>query len=401
MTAGVAPVWLPVPDDHDVATGLAAAFAERFGGPAEGVWAAPGRVNVIGEHTDYNQGLCLPMALEHRTYAAVRRRDDDTVRVASLQQEESWEGTLADVGPQQPRGWQAYPLGVLWALRHRGIELPGFDVLVDGRVPLGSGLSSSAALECAVAVAVADLVPAVAALSRSALAQACVDAENIVAGASTGGLDQTIALRGAAGHAMLLDCRDFGVQQVPWGVGGQGWVLLVIDTRAPHALVDGQYAARRASCEQAAKVLGLGSLGEIDIAELDDALGRLEPDDVLVRRTRHVVTEIERVRQAAAALRAGDVELLGRLMTASHASLRDDYEVSCAELDTAVEAATSAGAAGARMTGGGFGGSAIALVRHEDADTVATAVARAFSEQGWEPPHVLEASPSGPATRIC
>jgi galactokinase len=204
-------VWLPAPDDDAVAKGLTTAFAERFGVHAEGVWAAPGRVNVIGEHTDYNQGLCLPMALEHRTYAAVRRRDDDTIRVASLQQEHAWQGSLADVGPRQPQGWQAYPLGVLWALDQRGLDLPGFDVLVDGRVPLGSGLSSSAALECAVAVAVADLVPEVGALPRPALAQACVDAENVVAGASTGGLDQTIALRGVAGHAMLLDCRDFGV----------------------------------------------------------------------------------------------------------------------------------------------------------------------------------------------
>jgi galactokinase len=394
-------VWLPAPDDHDVATGLAAAFAERFGVPAEGVWAAPGRVNVIGEHTDYNQGLCLPMALEHRTYAAVRRRDDDTIRVASLQQERAWEGTLADVGPRQPQGWQAYPLGVLWALSQRGIELAGFDVLVDGRVPLGSGLSSSAALECSVAVAVADLVPDVGTLSRAELARACVDAENVVAGASTGGLDQTIALRGAAGHAMLLDCRDFGIEQVPWRVGAQGWVLLVIDTRAPHALVDGQYAARRASCEKAAAALGLGSLREVDLTDLDAALASLEPDELLVRRTRHVVTEIERVREAADALRSGDVVELGRLMAASHASLRDDYEVSCAELDAAVEAATAAGAAGARMTGGGFGGSAIALVRHADAEAVAAAVAQTFSERGWTPPHVLEASPSGAAGRIC
>ena len=396
MTAAV---WLPAPDSAQVAPTLVEAFTQRFGAPPSGVWAAPGRVNLIGEHTDYNQGLCLPMALPHRTYAAVRPRTDRLVRVASLQQEDGWAGTLDDVGPGRPEGWAAYVVGVLWALHGQGIDLPGVDVVVDGHVPLGSGLSSSAALECSVAVALADLVPPVAALEVTDLAAACVTAENVVAGASTGGLDQTAALRAREGHAMLLDCRDFTVEHVPWSVGADGWTVLVVDTRAPHALVDGQYAARRRSCEEAAARLGVPSLRDVAVSDLSSALEHLAPDDVLVRRTRHVVTEIERVREAAGALRFADVTALGSLMTASHVSLRDDYEVSCAELDVVVDTALGCGAAGARMTGGGFGGSAIALVRHDEAARVADAVAGAFEARGWRPPQVLEAVPSGPAGR--
>ncbi len=391
--------WLPVPDESTVTHGLEDAFAERFGESPEGVWSAPGRVNLIGEHTDYNQGLCLPLALPHRTYVAARRRPDPVIRVSSLQDDRAWEGTLDDVGPGHPPGWTAYVLGVMWALRRRGLHVPGLDLLVDGHVPVGSGLSSSAALSCSAAVALADLVPGADRLTREELAADCVLAENVVAGARTGGLDQTIALRGSAGHVLLLDCRDFGITPVPWTVTASGWTLLVVDTRAPHALVDGQYAARRLGCEQAAAALGVGSLRDVDAGRLDDALGRLD-DEVLVRRTRHVVTEIERVRQAAAALRAGDVESLGRLMTASHGSLRDDFEVSSPELDLVVEVALGCGAAGARMTGGGFGGSAIALVPRGSMGEVADAVAEAFAGRGWAAPHVLEGIPSGAASRV-
>jgi galactokinase len=382
-----------------VAGALASAFTERFGGTPSGVWAAPGRVNLIGEHTDYNEGLCLPLALPHRTYAAVRLRADGTCRLASLQQEAWFEGRLEDLGPGRPPGWPAYAAGVLWALRERGVPVPGVDALVDGHVPLGSGLSSSAALECSVAAALADLVPEVGTLPLADLAAACVDAENVVAGADTGGLDQTCALRAEPGHAMLLDCRDFTVEHVPWRIGDAGWTVLVVDTRAPHALVDGAYAERRRSCEQAAAALGVPSLRQVAVDGLGPALRRLD-DPVLVRRVRHVVTEIDRVRQAADALRAADADSLGALMTASHTSLRDDYEVSCPELDAVVEASLQAGAAGARMTGGGFGGSAIALVRHERLAEVGAAVTEAFATRGFARPHLLEATPSGPATRV-
>ncbi len=394
------PTFLRAPEDQAVTQSLEEAFARRYGQGPEGVWSAPGRVNVIGEHTDYNAGLCLPMALQHRTYVAARRRPDGVVRVASQQTEASWEGQVDDVGPGRVPGWPAYVLGVLWALRRRDLPVSGFDLLVDGYVPVGSGLSSSAALSCSTAVALADLVPGGDRLTRQQLAADCVLAENVIAGARTGGLDQAIALRAVAGHVLLLDFRDFAAEPVPWTVTVRGWTLLVVDTRAAHSLVDGQYAARRESCERAASQLGLGALGEIDVDALDGALFRLREDDVLVRRTRHVVTEIDRVRGAAEALRRADVQALGELMTRSHRSLADDFEVSSPELDLVVEAALKSGAAGARMTGGGFGGSAIALVRVDEMQSVAQAVASAFAARGWAAPYVLEATPSGPAARV-
>ncbi len=392
-------VWLPAPDDATVASALEQAFAERYGHRPDGVWAAPGRVNVIGEHTDYNEGLCLPLALPQRTYVAARRRHDRWLRIASLQDDQVWEGPLTDIGAGHPRGWTAYVAGVAWALGQRGLDVPGLDLLVDGHVPVGSGLSSSAALSCSTAVALTDLVPGGTKLTRTELAADCVRAENVVAGARTGGLDQTIVLRGTAAHALLLDCRDFAVEQVPWRVAEAGWTLLVIDTRAPHALVDGQYAARRRSCEEAAGTLGVRSLRDVDVTDLEDVLRSLG-DEVLARRVRHVVTEIERVRQAADALRAGDVAALGRLMTASHRSLRDDFEVSSAELDLVVDVALEQGAAGARMTGGGFGGSAIALVQRDEMRSVAEAVSEAFAARGWAAPQALDAVPSGSAARV-
>lgn len=390
--------WLGVPDDATVVPALEAAFAVRYGHPPEGVWSAPGRVNIIGDHTDYNGGLCLPMALPHRTYVAAGRRADGVIRVASLQDDHAWEGGLSEVGPGRPAGWEAYVLGVLWALGQRGLAVPGLDLLVDGHVPVGSGLSSSAALSCSVAVAMTDLVPGADELTRTSLAGDCVLAENVVAGARTGGLDQTIALRGARGHALLIDCRDFTTVPVPWSVEEAGWTLVVFDTRAPHSLVDGQYAARRDSCEKAAGVLGVGVLGEVPESALGEALERLA-DDVILRRTRHVVTEIARVRRAVAALRNGDVPELGRLMTESHRSLRNDFEVSTPELDLVVEVALAEGAAGARMTGGGFGGSAIALVPTDSVKGAADAVAAAFAERGWQTPLALLATASGPAAR--
>ncbi len=392
-----APVWLPAADRDEASGALAAAFAERYGAAADGVWSAPGRVNLIGEHTDYNAGFCLPIALPHRTFAAVRRRDDDTVRVEGLQTDQVWSGTLEDVGPGRPRGWVGYPLGVLWALAELGYRPGGLDLLVDGRVPLGSGLSSSAALECAVAVAVADLMGS-GAVPVGDLVSAAVTAENVVVGASTGGLDQTASLRCLEGHALLLDCRDFGTTQIPWRIAEDGWRVLVVDTRAPHALADGQYAARRADCEEAAGVLGLASLRELAPTDLDDALDRL-PTDRLRRRVRHVVTETARAEAAARALSAGDVTAFGRAWWTSHESLRDDYEVSAPGLDTVVEVARSHGAAGARMTGGGFGGSAIALVRDGEEPALAAAVAEAFAANDWDPPQFLVATPSGPAGR--
>ena len=392
--------WLTPPAPGSAGQ-VAQAFASRYGVVPDGVWSAPGRVNVIGEHTDYNAGTCLPMALPHRTFVAVRRREDDVVRIGSLQTPEPWEGRVGEIGPGRPAGWAGYAAGVFWALG----EERGADVLVDGHVPVGAGLSSSAALSCSMASALAGLGPLGGAdpdseVDLDRLVQACIRAENEVVGASTGGMDQTVALRAVPGHVLLLDFADGAVEPVPWQLGDH--TLLVVDTRAPHALADGQYAARRTDCESAAAALGVASLREIEPGDLGFALDRLRATDPasgerLARRTRHVVTEIERVAAAVAALRGGEVDHLGELMSASHASLRDDYEVSCLELDLVVRTALEQGAAGARMTGGGFGGSAVALVATELVEPLTDAVDRAFADAGLRPPGFLRAEPSGPA----
>ena len=376
-------------------------FRTTFGTDPEGVWSAPGRVNLIGEHTDYNSGLCLPIALPHRTFAAARRRDDDLVRVVSAQGDTLVEVPLAEVAPGRPGGWAAYVAGVPWALRKAGYAVSGLDVAVDGRVPLGAGLSSSAALECAVGAAVCDLF-GLGLLAddegRATLAAACVDAENTIALAPTGGMDQSAALLAQAGHALLLDCRDGHTEQVPFDLSAHGLALLVVDTRAEHALVDGQYAERRTSCEAAARELDVPSLREVSADDLEDTLGALS-SDLLRRRARHVVTEIARVVETTAALRGNDFRAVGELFLASHASMRDDFEISVAELDTTVETAVAAGALGARMTGGGFGGSAIALVAADRAVEVEAAVEAAFAARGFRAPQSFVVTASGAAGR--
>jgi len=391
--------WAPA----DGTERAAEVFRTRFETEPEGTWSAPGRVNLIGEHTDYNGGLCLPIALPHRTYAAVSRRDDDLVRLVSAQEPTGLRTIdLGEVGPGTVAGWAAYVVGVAWALREAGHTVTGFDVAIDSCVPYGAGLSSSAALEASVAVsldAVFGLDLAGSDEGRATLASFCVRAENEIAGAPTGGMDQAAALRAREGDALLLDCRDGSVRHVPFDLAAHELALLVVDTRAEHSLVDGQYAARRSACEAAAATLGIDTLREIndDPRGLEWALDKLD-DEVQVRRVRHVVTEIDRVTWFVALLDAGEVGLVGTLMNQSHASLRDDYEVSCRELDLVVDTAREAGALGARMTGGGFGGSAIALVSADEVDRVAQAVADAFADAGLRAPGFLVATASGPAS---
>ncbi|MFN8099145.1 MAG: galactokinase [Dermatophilaceae bacterium] len=377
------------------------AFRDAFGGEPAGVWSAPGRVNLIGEHTDYNGGLALPVALPQRTYAAASPRGDRLLRVTSVQTGDLAVVRLDEVAPGAVGGWSAYVAGVPWALEQAGYAISGLDVAIDGRVPLGAGLSSSAALECAVGAALSDLCGLGLLASdagRGELVTACRRAENEIAGAPTGGMDQSASLMCRADHALLLDCRDGHTEQVPFALGDAGLALLVIDTRAHHALVDGQYGARRASCEAAARTLGVETLREIDGADLGAALGRLA-DDIERRRVRHVVTEIDRVVATVTALRAGAYAEVGRLFDASHASLRDDYEVSCPELDVAVAVARGAGALGARMTGGGFGGSAIALVPVESVSAVVAAVEKEFSDNDFDAPACFPVTASTGAAR--
>jgi galactokinase len=381
-----------------LAADVAEHFAARHGRPPSGVFAAPGRVNLIGEHVDYNGGLCLPMALPHATYAAVGPRDDDRFSLASCQQEDAFDGTLDAFGPGRASGWAAYAGGVLWSLAEDGWDVPGLDLVVDSRVPLGAGLSSSAALECAVAIAVAATVGAdLDDALRSRLVKACMRAESEVAGAPTGGMDQTVALFAQPESALLLDCRDWSTRQVPWDPTSAGLSLLVVDTRASHSLSDGGYESRRQDCETAARLLGVALLR--DVEDQEAALAALG-DETVRRRVRHVFTEIDRVTQAVEQLAAGDYAGLGRTFTASHVSLRDDYEVSCAELDAVVDAALAQGALGARMTGGGFGGSAIALVPDDRVDAVEKQVLAAFAEHGWTEPAFLTAPPSAGAHRV-
>lgn len=390
------PVPAPAPDltslVHD-------RFREVFGAPPDGVWRAPGRVNLIGEHVDYQGGLCLPVALAHGTFAAVRARTDDRVGLVSLQRaEEDWSGSLGDVAPGTPPGWAAYLAGVLWALCEEGVAVPGVDVLVASTVPLGAGLSSSASLECSLAIAVADLLdlPTDDA-GRAVLAAACVRAENDVVGASTGGLDQAVSLRAHAGHALLFDALDGSTAPVPLPVREHGLALRVYDTRASHRLVDSEYAARRTACARAADLLGVPTLRQLP--DRDTALERLaalEDGDALIPLVRHVVDEIARVRAVVDLLEAGDPTAVGPLLDASHRSLQVDYAVSSPELDVAVGAARQAGALGARMTGGGFGGSILALLPGADVDRVDTQVLAAFTERDWPLPTPLEVLP-GPA----
>jgi galactokinase len=353
-------------------------------GEPDGRWWAPGRVNLIGEHTDYNDGFVLPMALAQGVTAAARIRDDDVLRVRSAQQQETVELRLADIAPGAVHGWSAYVAGVGWALRQRGHKVPGIDVVVNGDVPVGAGLSSSAALECSVALAWNDLAGLQ--LSRNELAAVARSAENDIVGAPTGVMDQMASLCARAGHLVFLDTRSLHVEQVPFELAPAGLALLVIDSKAPHANVDGQYAERHESCFTAAKLLGVRALRDISADELDDALARLD-EDLLRRRVRHVITENARVLEVVDILRSGgDPRLIGPALTASHASMRDDFEITVPQVDAAVSAALDAGAYGARMTGGGFGGCVLALVDADSVDAVTGAVERAYRDRRFDPP---------------
>jgi galactokinase len=371
-------------------------FRTTYRSEPAGLWSAPGRVNLIGEHTDYNDGYVLPFAIGARTRVAAAKRDDGILRMRSAQQPAGDLAVpVADLAPGNPDGWASYVAGVVWAARDAGHDVGGMDLLVDGRVPLGGGLSSSHALECGVALAVNDIFGL--GLATRELALLTQRAENDFVGAPTGLMDQLASLGCTAGHALFLDTRSLASEHVPLDPSEDGLALLVVDTRVHHALGDGSYADRRAACAEAARQLDVRSLRDVPADGLEGRLAGLPAE--LGRRARHVVRENERVQDAVAALQVRDWAALGALLEKSHASLRDHYEVSCAELDTAVDSAVGAGALGARMTGGGFGGSAVALVPHERVAAVRTAVAEAFAEAGWTSPRTFEVAPSAGAGR--
>jgi galactokinase len=383
---------------HEVsngASGLVEAFRAQTGRQPAGVWAAPGRVNVIGEHTDYNDGYVMPFALAQRVLiAAAPRNDHGTWTVTSLNNRSTKIFRDADLQPGMT-GWQAYVAGVVWALKEAGHRIDGADLVLTSDVPKGAGLSSSAALECAVLIALADLneleIPG---LERAKLARR---AENAFVGAPTGLMDQAASTLCTAGHALFFDCRTDAAEQVLLDTRSSGLEILVLDTKTPHALVDSEYAARRTSCEEAARLLGVAALR--DVTDLDAALAQLS-DPVMRRRVRHVVTENARVLEAVAILRAGRIANLAPLLDASHESMRDDFEITVPQVDLAVEVARASGALGARMTGGGFGGCIIALVEAGDSDRIGDEIAGKFEAAGYGPSAHFTAVPSAGAQRL-
>ena len=367
-------------------------FQSIFGSDPDVVAAAPGRINLIGEHIDYSDGFVLPFAISSRTTVAIKKRNDQKIRLASAQRHSTiFESRIDQLHPGDPGKWERYPLGVIWAL---GIK-DGLDIFVDGRVPLGAGLSSSAALECSVAVALNYLFDLK--LTNTDLAKLTQKAENDFVGMPCGIMDQSISLMGQAGHALLLDCRDLSTKLIPIDLAASDLELLIIDTQAHHSLVDGGYAERRGNCESAAAKLGK-SMRELNLAELESGKSKLT--EVEYRRARHAVTEIARVLECVKALEEKDFALVGKLLNSSHQSLRDDYNVSCPELDLAVETSNKSGALGARMVGGGFGGSAIALLKRSDIQSAKDAITKAFALNGFKAPRFFESLPSDGAQVI-
>jgi galactokinase len=368
-------------------------FLETFGEEPDLVAAAPGRVNLIGEHIDYSDGFVLPFAIKDRTLVAARKRGDSTVRIASAQRRNKIVTVdIAKVKPGLKGEWERYALGVLWAL---GVK-EGVDVLIDGHVPLGAGLSSSAALECSVATAMNHLFDL--GFNLEELARLTQKAENQYVGVPCGIMDQSVSLMATQGSALLLDCRDLSTKNIPFDVASSGLELLIIDTQAHHALTDGGYAQRRASCESVVAKLGIKSLRELTMENLENSRDLLTETEFV--RARHAVTEMKRVLDCVQALSDSNFARVGELINQSHVSLRDDYTVSCPELDTAVDAALAAGALGARMVGGGFGGSAIALIQASKTTETIKTIEKAFSNKSFKPPRFFTSLPSQGAELI-
>ncbi|MDG4860767.1 galactokinase [Streptomyces sp. T-3] len=377
---------------------VAERFEELYGQAPEGVWAAPGRVNLIGEHTDYNDGFVMPFALPHTARAAVRRREDGVLRLHSADIGDAPVSLdLDSLAPGGPGAWTDYPAGVVWALRDAGHKVGGADIHIASTVPTGAGLSSSAALEVVTALALNELYEL--GLAGRQLARLCQRAENVYVGAPTGIMDQTASACCTDGHALFLDTRDLAQRQVPFDLAAEGLQLLVVDTQVKHAHSEGEYGKRRAGCEAGAAALGVPALRDVAFEGLESSLARLEDEEVR-RLVRHIVTENRRVERVIELLSAGDVRAIGPVLVEGHASLRDDFRISCPELDLVVSSALDAGALGARMTGGGFGGSAIVLVETGAADTVTKAVVAAFADAGFTEPRVFAATPSPGARRV-
>ncbi len=374
-------------------------FRRSYGRKPDGVFSAPGRVNLIGEHTDYNGGLVLPFAIDARAHLAAGRADSGAIRIMSAQKPGEFSQVhLDDVRPGSPAvaGWPGYLLGAIWSLQQTGRPIESVDLVLDSQIPAGAGLSSSAAVECATVLAVSALSGY--SMDPLTIARIAQRAENDFVGVPCGPMDQTASAACAEGSVLLFDTRSGSTENISFDPDAHDLTVLVVDTQVAHSLADGEYGKRRTSCELAAEILGVTQLREVTVDDLPAALSKL-PDDELRRRLRHVVTENDRVESTVELLRAGRITDIGPLLTASHASLRDDYDVSCAELDAAVDTALAAGALGARMTGGGFGGSVIALVPTDLTDHVGAAVVSAFAGHGFRPPVLRRVSPAQGARR--
>ena len=368
-------------------------FAKGFGYPPEVVASAPGRVNLIGEHIDYSEGFVLPFAIDAVTKCAIAKRDDEKIRIISAQKKnEVIESNLEAIAVKEGSAWSRYIYGVIWAMEIDS----GLDIYIDGKVPLGAGLSSSAALECSVATALNHLFHLEKTLPE--LARLTQRAENDYVGVPCGIMDQSISLMARAGYGLLLDCQDLSTRHIKIDFASSSLRLLIIDTQAHHALTDGGYAKRRESCEEVVKIFSIPSLRQLSMESL--LAHKTKLSDIQFKRARHGVGEIVRVLDAVKALEAEDFEALGQLLNQSHNSLRDDYEVSCPELDLAVDTALSSGALGARMVGGGFGGSAIALIKESDAGTISSTIERAFAKSGFKAPRFFDSLPSDGAKVI-
>lgn len=369
---------------NDLAKRTAEEFSTRFGRPAKFLVAAPGRVNLIGEHTDYNDGFVLPMAIDRYTVIAADQAEGEAATIYSSTVDDKFEIPLASGSLESLPAWARYIRGVFDAYASEGIKSAAFQACIDSTVPLGGGLSSSAALEVATALLVEKMTgQSVSPVKRALL---CQKAEHEGAGMPCGIMDQFSSVLCEAGHLMLLDCRDQQTKMVP--LSDPNYTVLIINSNVKHELTGGEYAERRQQCEEAAKLLGVSSLRDATCTMLEESKGKLS--DLQFRRARHVIGEIQRTEQAASALEKSDWDLVGELMFGSHQSLRDDFEVSCQELDILVDIASGigneGGVIGSRMTGGGFGGCTVSLVKTEHVEEIATKICSSYQEKtGIEP----------------
>ena len=384
---------------QELSAHVAAEFQKHYGRAPRWIVAAPGRVNVIGEHTDYNDGFVLPMAIER--YAIMAADNSVTAGTISIYDAAFKENATIDISAPVTKGspkWSNYIRGVLCGFQNRGVKIPALDVAFMSTVPLGGGLSSSAALEvCTATLMEAATGKAIDPIEKALLAQ---KAEHDFAGVPCGIMDQFISALGREGHLLLLDCRTRKTELVP--MSDPSVALLVINTNVKHELSGGEYAERRAQCEEAARNLGVNSLRDCTPEKLEQ--GKAKLSEVVYRRARHVIGEIERTVHAAEGIRASSWPSVGNLMYASHSSLRDDYEVSCAELDVVVEIADNIGRAGGvygcRMTGGGFGGCCVALVKADDVASITKKISADYKSQTGIDATIFSSRPAAGATII-